>query len=82
MARRVLVKLPGPVRTIEFMALTGNARQRHDREKQGKQFHRAASITHPRRNTTPNREGFTRIGLSRPGTIALAPQTGRLYLDT
>jgi len=41
MARRVLVKLPGPVRTIEFMALAGNARQRPGHEKQEKQFHRA-----------------------------------------
>ena len=71
-AGRVLVKLPGPVRTIEFMALTGNARQRHDREKQGKQFHRAASITHPRRNTTPNLNP----------TIPLALGDGRLYSDT
>jgi len=43
MARRVLVKLPGPVRALEFMALAGNARQRPDHEKQGQQFHRAAS---------------------------------------
>lgn len=32
----VLVELPGAIRTLEFMALTGNARQRNSHDQQGK----------------------------------------------
>jgi len=39
----MLVKLPGPVRAIEFMALAGNTCQRPGHDKQGKHFHRVAS---------------------------------------
>ncbi len=37
------VKLPGAVRTIEFMAFARNTRQSNGHEKQGKKFHRGAS---------------------------------------
>jgi len=38
-----LMKLPGPVRTFEFMTFAGHAQDRSRHQKQGKTFHRAAS---------------------------------------
>lgn len=39
----MLVQLLRSIRTFEFMALTGNARQRNSHDQQGKKFHRRAS---------------------------------------
>jgi hypothetical protein len=39
----MLVQLLGSIRTFEFMAFTGNTRQRNGHKKQGKNFHRRAS---------------------------------------
>ena len=39
----LLVELFRPIGTLEFMALTGNARQRDSHNQQGEKFHRRAS---------------------------------------
>jgi len=39
----MLVQLLGSVGSLEFMAFTGNARQRNSHKQQGKQFHRRVS---------------------------------------
>ncbi len=43
MRAAMLVQLPGAIRPLEFMALTGKSGQRDNNNQQGKEFHRRAS---------------------------------------
>lgn len=47
------MELLGAIRTFEFMAFAGNRENRNGHKKDGKKFHRTASIATHHRNATP-----------------------------